>query len=116
MSLIIGRRSVVGWYAGTARDAQDTLEFSVLSAVHPMIEQYPLGRVGEAYDQMHSGRVRFRVGCVPIFPIRLPAKPGVKSPYVSTCSTDPLCSTTVTEGWPRHWRDTKRGSDLSSAN
>ena len=61
LSLISGRRSVAGWYAGTARDAQDTLEFSVLSAVHPMIEQYPLGRVAEAYEQMHSGRVRFRV-------------------------------------------------------
>jgi D-arabinose 1-dehydrogenase-like Zn-dependent alcohol dehydrogenase len=61
LSLISGRRSVVGWYAGTARDAQDTLEFSVLSGVHPMIETYPLGRVAEAYDQMHSGRVRFRV-------------------------------------------------------
>lgn len=60
-SLISGRRSVVGWYAGTARDAQETLEFSVLSAVHPMIELYPLSRVAEAYDQMHSGRVRFRV-------------------------------------------------------
>jgi D-arabinose 1-dehydrogenase-like Zn-dependent alcohol dehydrogenase len=61
MSLISGRRSVVGWYAGTARDAQETLEFSLLSAVHPMIEPYPLGRVAEAYEQMHSGRVRFRV-------------------------------------------------------
>jgi D-arabinose 1-dehydrogenase-like Zn-dependent alcohol dehydrogenase len=37
------------------------LAFSVLSAVHPMIEPYPLGRVAEAYEQMHSGRVRFRV-------------------------------------------------------
>ena len=27
----------------------------------------------------------------------------VKSPYVSTCSTDPLCSTTATGVWPRHW-------------
>ena len=61
MSLISGRRSVAGWYAGTARDAQETLAFSVLSAVHPMIEPYPLGRVAEAYEQMHSGRVRFRV-------------------------------------------------------
>jgi D-arabinose 1-dehydrogenase-like Zn-dependent alcohol dehydrogenase len=61
MSLISGRRSVAGWYSGTARDAQDTLEFSVLSAVHPMIEHYPLGRLGEAYDQMLSGRARFRV-------------------------------------------------------
>ena len=61
LSLISGRRSVAGWYSGTARDAQDTLEFSVLSAVHPMIEKYPLGRVVEAYEQMHSGRARFRV-------------------------------------------------------
>ena len=61
MSLISGRRSVAGWYAGTARDSQDTLEFSLLSAVHPMIETYPLGRVADAYEQMHSGRVRFRV-------------------------------------------------------
>src|SRR5262245_11586061 len=61
MSLISGRRSVAGWYSGTARDAQDTLEFSVLSAVHPMIEKYPLGRVVEAYEQMSSGRARFRV-------------------------------------------------------
>ena len=61
MSLISGRRSVAGWYSGTARDSQETLEFSVLSAVHPMIETYPLDRVAEAYEQMHSGRVRFRV-------------------------------------------------------
>jgi len=61
MSLISGRRSVAGWYSGTARDSQETLEFSVLSAIHPMIEKYPLGRVADAYDQMHSGRVRFRV-------------------------------------------------------
>jgi D-arabinose 1-dehydrogenase-like Zn-dependent alcohol dehydrogenase len=61
LSLISGRRSVVGWYSGTARDSQDTLAFSVLSAVHPMIEAYPLGRVADAYEQMISGRARFRV-------------------------------------------------------
>ena len=57
-----------------------------------------------------------RAGRVPIFPVRLPAEQGVKSPYVSTCSTDPLCSTTATGVWPRHWHDTKRGSALSSAD
>src|SRR5215813_12205933 len=61
MSLINGRRSVAGWYSGTARDSQDTLEFSALTGVHPMIETYPLHRVAEAYEHMHSGRVRFRV-------------------------------------------------------
>jgi len=60
-SLIMRRSSVAGWYSGTARDSQDTLEFSALRGVHPVIESYPLARVAEAYEQMHSGRVRFRV-------------------------------------------------------
>ena len=60
-SLIMKRSSVGGWYSGTAKDSQDTLEFSALSGVHPMIEKYPLDKVAEAYEQMHSGRVRFRV-------------------------------------------------------
>jgi len=60
-SLITRRSSVAGWYSGTARDSQDTLEFSSLSGVHPMIEKYPLDQVARAYEQMHSGKVRFRV-------------------------------------------------------
>jgi alcohol dehydrogenase/propanol-preferring alcohol dehydrogenase len=58
--LIMGRSQISGWYSGTARDSQDTLKFSVLSDVHPMIEKYPLSKVSEAYEQMHSGRARFR--------------------------------------------------------
>jgi D-arabinose 1-dehydrogenase-like Zn-dependent alcohol dehydrogenase len=41
-SLILGRRSVAGWYSGTARDSQDTMKFSALSQVRPMIEKSPL--------------------------------------------------------------------------
>ena len=61
LSLIMGRRSVSGCYSGTARDSQDTLEFSAFNGVHPMIEKYPLNRVADAYEQMNSGKVRFRV-------------------------------------------------------
>jgi D-arabinose 1-dehydrogenase-like Zn-dependent alcohol dehydrogenase len=32
----------------------------MLGGVHPMIEKYPLARVADAYEQMHSGKVRFR--------------------------------------------------------
>lgn len=60
-SLIPKRSSVAGWYSGTAKDSQDTIEFSALSGVHPMIEKYPLDRVADAYEQMHSGKARFRV-------------------------------------------------------
>src|SRR3989440_4047038 len=59
--MIMGARTIAGWSSGTARDSQDTLEFSALTGVHPMIEKYPLSRVADAYEQMHSGKVRFRV-------------------------------------------------------
>jgi D-arabinose 1-dehydrogenase-like Zn-dependent alcohol dehydrogenase len=61
VSMIMGRRSIDGSYSGTARDSQDTLEFSALTGVHPMIEKYPLSEVAAAYERMHSGKVRFRV-------------------------------------------------------
>jgi len=59
--LIMGRRSVAGWYSGTAMDSQETLEFSALSGVRSMIEVFPLERVAEAYERMLSGKARFRV-------------------------------------------------------
>jgi D-arabinose 1-dehydrogenase-like Zn-dependent alcohol dehydrogenase len=59
--LIGGRRSVKGWYSGTAIDSQDTLAFSVLAGVRSMNEVYPLERVAEAYERMMSGKARFRV-------------------------------------------------------
>ena len=59
--LIMGRRSIVGWPAGTSIDSQDTLSFSMLTGVRPMTEVFPLERAVEAYEQMISGRARFRV-------------------------------------------------------
>ena len=59
--LLSGRRSVKGWYSGTANDSQETLAFSVLSGVRSMNEVYPLEKVAEAYERMASGKARFRV-------------------------------------------------------
>jgi D-arabinose 1-dehydrogenase-like Zn-dependent alcohol dehydrogenase len=61
LQLIRGSKSIRGWASGTARDSQDTLEFSALSGVRPMIERYPLEKAAEAYEQMISGKARFRV-------------------------------------------------------
>ncbi len=61
VALIMGRRSLQGWPSGTASDSEDTLAFSVLTEIRPMIEQYPLERAAEAYDRMMSGKARFRV-------------------------------------------------------
>jgi D-arabinose 1-dehydrogenase-like Zn-dependent alcohol dehydrogenase len=59
--LIMGRRSIEGWYSGTSIDAQDTLAFSVQSGVRSMNEFYPLERAAEAFDRMMSGKGRYRV-------------------------------------------------------
>jgi alcohol dehydrogenase/propanol-preferring alcohol dehydrogenase len=59
--LILGSRSVRGWYSGTSIDSQDTLAFSVFAGVRSMNEVFPLERVTEAYERMVSGKARFRV-------------------------------------------------------
>jgi D-arabinose 1-dehydrogenase-like Zn-dependent alcohol dehydrogenase len=61
VQLIFGNRSIRGKASGTARDSQDTLEFSAVSGVRPMIERYPLEKAADAFEQMISGRARFRV-------------------------------------------------------
>ncbi len=61
LQLIFTRRTIRGWPSGSSIDSEDTLRFSSLSGVRPMIERYPLEKVPEAYDQMISGRARFRV-------------------------------------------------------
>jgi len=61
VQLITGSRTLQGWAAGTPVDAEDTLRFSELKGVHPMIETYPLERAEEAYARMLSGDARFRV-------------------------------------------------------
>jgi D-arabinose 1-dehydrogenase-like Zn-dependent alcohol dehydrogenase len=61
LPLIMGSRSIKGWYSGTSIDSQDTLAFSARSGVRSMNETFPLERVTEAYDRMMSGKARFRV-------------------------------------------------------
>ena len=61
LSLLMGCRSVKGWYSGTSIDSQDTLAFSARTGVRSMNETFPLERVSEAYDRMMSGKARFRV-------------------------------------------------------
>jgi D-arabinose 1-dehydrogenase-like Zn-dependent alcohol dehydrogenase len=61
LALIGARRSIAGWPSGTASDSEDTLDFSVLSDIRPLIETYPLERAAEAYERMMSGKARFRV-------------------------------------------------------
>jgi D-arabinose 1-dehydrogenase-like Zn-dependent alcohol dehydrogenase len=61
LSLLLARRSIVGWPSGTSIDSEDTLAFSALAGVKAMIETMPLERAAEAYDRMMSGAPRFRM-------------------------------------------------------
>jgi D-arabinose 1-dehydrogenase-like Zn-dependent alcohol dehydrogenase len=61
VQLILSNRSLQGWASGTAIDSEDTLKFSALAGVRPMIEKFPLEKAAEAYERMESGKARFRV-------------------------------------------------------
>jgi D-arabinose 1-dehydrogenase-like Zn-dependent alcohol dehydrogenase len=61
VQLISGRRSLQGWSAGTSIDFEDTLGFSAMTGMRPMIEKFPLSQAAQAYERMLSGKARFRV-------------------------------------------------------
>jgi D-arabinose 1-dehydrogenase-like Zn-dependent alcohol dehydrogenase len=60
-ALIGGSKAIIGHASGTSQDSEDTLAFSVLSGVRPMIETVPLESASEAYEKMISGQARFRM-------------------------------------------------------
>jgi D-arabinose 1-dehydrogenase-like Zn-dependent alcohol dehydrogenase len=59
--LIAGDKSIAGHASGTSGDSEDTLAFSTLADVRPMIETMPLERAADAYERMMSGEARFRM-------------------------------------------------------
>ncbi len=60
VQLLLARRSIMGWPSGTSIDSEDALKFAAANGVRPMIETFPLERVGDAYERMITGKVRFR--------------------------------------------------------
>jgi propanol-preferring alcohol dehydrogenase len=59
--LVFGGRSVYGSLTGTPIDSEDTLDFSVLEHIRPMIETVPLEQAAEGYARMMEGKARFRM-------------------------------------------------------
>jgi D-arabinose 1-dehydrogenase-like Zn-dependent alcohol dehydrogenase len=55
--LMRGVRSVSGWIGG---NTTDTLNFSVLTHVVPMVEVFPLEQAAVAFERMMSAKVHFR--------------------------------------------------------
>ncbi|MET8246612.1 alcohol dehydrogenase [Streptomyces sp. NPDC005202] len=61
IQLLMNGRVVRGHPSGTAQDVEDTMAFSALHGIRPMVETVPLDQAGEAYQKMLSGSARFRM-------------------------------------------------------
>jgi len=59
--LVFGERSIYGSLTGKPIDGEDTLAFSVLENIRPLIEAFPLEQATDAYARMIQGKARFRV-------------------------------------------------------
>jgi propanol-preferring alcohol dehydrogenase len=59
--LLFGMRSIAGTMTGSSIDAEDTLSFSSLQGIRPMIETVPLANAAEAYGRMMRNEARFRI-------------------------------------------------------
>jgi len=59
--LVFGSRSITGALTGTTSETEDTLSFSVLHDVRPIVEAVPLEEAAEAYSRMMRGEARFRM-------------------------------------------------------
>ena len=55
--LLQGGRSVSGWVGGSI---EDTIRFSLLFKVMPMVETFPLEQTARAYEKMMTSKVHFR--------------------------------------------------------
>jgi D-arabinose 1-dehydrogenase-like Zn-dependent alcohol dehydrogenase len=58
------RALVYGSLTGKAIEQEDTLAFSVLENIRPMIETAPLEQADDAYARMMQGKARFRMALV----------------------------------------------------
>ena len=61
IDLLFGERGVEGTMTGTVPETEDTLAFSVLQNIRPIIESFPLEKAEQGFQRMTSNEARFRV-------------------------------------------------------
>ncbi|ORX93704.1 zinc-type alcohol dehydrogenase, partial [Basidiobolus meristosporus CBS 931.73] len=58
---LIGKRAQIrGWPCGTQTDTEEALNFSLLTNTKPLIQTYTIDQAKQAFDDMMSGKPRFR--------------------------------------------------------
>ena len=60
-SLIMGQRSVSGSPTGSPTAIDHMLAFSARHAVAPVVEFFPMSKVNDALERLHSGKARYRI-------------------------------------------------------
>jgi alcohol dehydrogenase, propanol-preferring len=61
IQLVLSSRSIQGSLTGSTMDCEDTLAFSVLENIRPMIDAVPLEQAADAYGRMMRNEARFRM-------------------------------------------------------
>lgn len=72
LELLMGSRTIQGETIGTPWDIEETLSFSALQSIHPMIELVPLEKAPEAYAKMLRNEARFRMVITQLQPDSMP--------------------------------------------
>ncbi|WP_297387037.1 NAD(P)-dependent alcohol dehydrogenase [Acidiferrobacter sp.] len=60
-SLIAGQKSVSGSPFGRISTLRHMLDFSERHKIAPIVEHFPMSRVNDALDHLHSGKARYRI-------------------------------------------------------
>ena len=60
-SLIMGEKTVGGSPIGSPQLTKTMLDFCVRHDIYPDVEEFPMSKINEAIDHLHSGKARFRV-------------------------------------------------------
>ncbi|CAB3752113.1 NADPH-dependent aldehyde reductase Ahr [Paraburkholderia solisilvae] len=57
----LGQRSLSGSPIGSPATVDDMLQFCARHQINPLIEQFPMSQLNEAFDRLRSGAARYRV-------------------------------------------------------
>lgn len=62
---LLSGKSIMGWPSGSAIDSEETVAFSVLAQVRPVIETFKLEQAEEALTKVLANKIRFRAVLTP---------------------------------------------------
>ncbi|MFD0860891.1 NAD(P)-dependent alcohol dehydrogenase [Sungkyunkwania multivorans] len=60
-SLISGEKSVGGSPLGSIALTRKMLEFCVRHDIYPIVEEFPMEKINDAFDHLHEGKARYRI-------------------------------------------------------